>query len=64
MSRKIALILAAYVALTLATAHAEPGKPRNCNPEKSKPCGLSCIRKEYTCRINGETPAPKAAKSK
>lgn len=23
--------------------------PRQCNPEKSKPCGASCIKKEFIC---------------
>ena len=41
------LALLALVSLT-ATAQA-----RNCNPEKSQPCGNACISKSFTCHKTG-----------
>ncbi len=52
MFKKIIAIHVLFAALHLASAHAAP---RQCNPEKSKPCGMSCIRKEFTCH----KPTPK-----
>lgn len=46
MFKKIIAIHALFAALHIASAHAAP---RQCNPEKSKPCGMSCIRKEFKC---------------
>lgn len=41
-------IIGLVLANIILAAHAD-GYQRKCNPEKSKPCGMSCIRKEFTC---------------
>jgi hypothetical protein len=35
--------------LVLIGSVAEANCTRYCNPEKSKPCGKSCISKDFTC---------------
>lgn len=45
MFAKLATIQILLVLAAPFTAHAAS----QCNTEKSKPCGMSCIRKEFTC---------------
>lgn len=35
--------------LSLVSIQASADCTRYCNPEKSKPCGKSCISKDFTC---------------
>lgn len=37
------------VVLVLLISNVAMAKPKKCNPEKSKPCGNSCIIKEFKC---------------
>lgn len=37
------------IIISLFLASVANAKPRQCNPEKSKPCGNSCIKKEFKC---------------
>lgn len=58
------MILATIVALVSLQANAEC--TRYCNPEKSKPCGKSCISKDFQCHkpvttaCSGEKPKKQA----
>lgn len=46
MFKKVIAIQALFALMHAASAIAAPSQ---CNPEKSKPCGRACIRKEYKC---------------
>jgi hypothetical protein len=54
---KATYIALAFLAISLApaqlwagdTTNKAPGCSRMCDPAKSKPCGMSCISKEFTC---------------
>lgn len=37
------------IALIVVSGVQAFANPRQCNPAKSKPCGKSCIRLDYTC---------------
>jgi hypothetical protein len=62
MFKKFATIQLLLALATPFTAHADT--VRHCNPEKSKPCGMSCISKQFTCHKATTTAVstPKGAK--